>query len=79
MPGRFSSMSCIHEPGVNKTPYTRPSSMHSGGVNVVFSSGRAMFLRQDINYQVYISLMTPNDKKSDSPDPLYLLEDKDYL
>jgi len=76
---RFSSESCPAKPGLNMTAYARPSSLHGGGVNVVFASGRAMFLRQDIAYQVYISLMTPYDKKSDSPDPLYLLEDKDFL
>ena len=77
--GRYTSESCEEDPGINKTPLTRPSSSHGGGINVVFASGRAMFLRQDISYQVYIALMTPYDKKSESPDPKYLLEDKDYL
>ena len=36
------------------------------------------FLREDIDYQVYIALMTLNEKKSDSPNPHFQLEDKHY-
>ena len=51
---------------------------HGGGVNVAFISGRVTFLREDIDYNVYIALMTLNDKKSDSPNPDFQLEDKHY-
>ena len=37
----------------------RPSSNHSGGVNVVFCDGHAIFLRQDIPYSVFVQLLTP--------------------
>jgi prepilin-type processing-associated H-X9-DG protein len=57
----------------------RPSSYHSGGVNVVFAGGRAMFVRESIDYLTYVALMTPNDKRSETPDPNYLLEDGHYL
>jgi prepilin-type N-terminal cleavage/methylation domain-containing protein len=73
--GRYTSGSCDFGPGVNMTSWARPSSFHSGGVNVAFSSGRVTFLREDINYNVYIALMTPFDKKSDSPNPSFELED----
>ncbi|MEX2170510.1 MAG: DUF1559 domain-containing protein [Pirellulales bacterium] len=57
----------------------RPSSYHSNGVNVVFGSGRAIFLRQDIDYRVYQALMTLFDKRSNMDLPSMILQDKDYL
>ena len=57
----------------------RPSSYHTGGVNAAFAGGRVMFLRENIDYITYISLMTPNDARSNTPDPNYLLEDGHYL
>ena len=57
----------------------RPSSYHPGGVNVAFAGARAMFLRESIDYIAYISLMTTNDKRSETPDPHYVMEDNDYL
>lgn len=56
----------------------RPSSNHPGGVNVVFASGRADFLRENIDYKVFRALMTPNDRKSDSPHPQLIIDDTDY-
>ena len=38
--------------------HARPSSNHSGGVNVVFCDGHSQFLREDIDYDVYARLMT---------------------
>jgi hypothetical protein len=46
-------------------------------VNVAFASGRVLFLRETVDYPIYIALMTPFDKKSDSPDPNYQLGDND--
>lgn len=57
----------------------RPSSYHPGGVNAAFAGGRVMFLRENIDYITYIALMTPNDNRSETPDPNYLLEDGHYL
>ncbi|MEX2316186.1 MAG: DUF1559 domain-containing protein [Pirellulales bacterium] len=66
---------CSGPGGIGMASWARPSSFHGGGVNVAFSGGRATFLREDINYQVLIALMTPFDQSSDSPDPNFLLED----
>ncbi len=38
-----------------------------------------MFLRVTIEYQVYIALMTPFEKKSDSPNRDFLLQDSDTM
>jgi prepilin-type N-terminal cleavage/methylation domain-containing protein len=78
-PRRYKSRSADAVAGRKLATWARPSSNHGGGVNVAFISGRAMFLREDINYRVYIALMTLNEKKSDAPDPGFQLEDKHYL
>jgi prepilin-type N-terminal cleavage/methylation domain-containing protein len=77
-PRRYTSHTCDTMPGRLLATWARPSSNHSGGVNVAFISGRVTFLREDIDYIVYIALMTLNDKKSDSPNPDFQLEDKHY-
>jgi prepilin-type N-terminal cleavage/methylation domain-containing protein len=61
------------------TSKARPKSNHSGGVNVAFASGRALFLRETIDYKVLRALMTLCEKKSDSPFPNLLIEDSSYL
>lgn len=66
--------------------YVRPSSAHSGGVNVAMCGGECFFLRQDIDYWVYEQLMTPDHKHSQAGIPLppngfnasYILDDNDY-
>jgi prepilin-type N-terminal cleavage/methylation domain-containing protein len=45
----------------------RPSSHHHGGVNAVFASGAARFLNEDIDYLVYIALMTPKSAEAREP------------
>jgi len=40
--------------------HARPSSYHSGGVNMTFCDGHTSFVRDTIAYYVYLSLMTPN-------------------
>jgi prepilin-type N-terminal cleavage/methylation domain-containing protein len=77
IPARYSSTSCDENPGKAFAKWARPSSYHGSGVNVVYSSGRVTFLRDTIDYQVYIALMTPFEKKSDSTNPNYQLEDND--
>jgi hypothetical protein len=42
--------------------YARPSSYHTGGVIVSYCDGRQVFLREDIDYNVYQHLMTPDSK-----------------
>jgi hypothetical protein len=78
IPARFSSSSCNDQAGVVYATWARPSSNHGGGVNVAFSSARMMFLRENIDYQVYIALMTPFEKQSDSPNRNFQLEDNDF-
>jgi hypothetical protein len=48
-------------------------------VNVAFASGRCLFLRENIDYDVYRALMTLFDKESDSPLPDFIVEDQPYL
>jgi hypothetical protein len=78
-PRRYKADKCNREEGEDAATWARPSSYHSGGVNVAFGSGRVLFLRENIDYQVYIALMTPHDKKSDSPNRDFLLEDKHFM
>jgi prepilin-type N-terminal cleavage/methylation domain-containing protein len=78
---RFSMSSetdCGRPGGEGMASWARPSSQHGGGVNVAFSSGRGLFLRENISTQVYIALMTPNEEASDAPDPNFILEDKHF-
>jgi prepilin-type N-terminal cleavage/methylation domain-containing protein/prepilin-type processing-associated H-X9-DG protein len=42
--------------------YPSLASYHGGGVNVVFCDGHSAFLKEDLNYQVYWHLMTPNSR-----------------
>lgn len=66
--GRYMAKNCTLQCNIEeRSPNATPSSEHSGGVNVAFASGRARFLRETIDYDVYRALMTLNDKLSDSP------------
>jgi prepilin-type processing-associated H-X9-DG protein len=68
--------------------FSRPSSNHQEGVNVVYCDGHVQFLREDIAYPVYQQLMTPHGSKAkigpgpnDFPDPVfrgYILNSSDY-
>ncbi|HEY3394434.1 MAG TPA: DUF1559 domain-containing protein, partial [Lacipirellulaceae bacterium] len=75
--GRFTGgdLGCVGIMSQN----ARPSSDHSGGVNVAFASGRVLFLRENIDYDVFRALMTLFDKESDSPLPDIIVEDQPYL
>jgi prepilin-type N-terminal cleavage/methylation domain-containing protein/prepilin-type processing-associated H-X9-DG protein len=77
-PRRYESNTCGEDPGRAAASWARPASYHSGGVNVAFGGGRVVFLRENIDYQVYIALMTMNEKQSASPDPAFILQDKHY-
>ena len=49
----------------NAAEWTRyPSSNHPGGVVACFCDGRTMFLKESINYQTYVQMMTPSGKES---------------
>lgn len=56
----------------------RPSSNHSGGVNVVFADKHTGFLSDLLDYDVYQQLMTTNAKKSDSYLKCYVLRAEDF-
>ncbi|MBP86526.1 MAG: hypothetical protein CMJ64_07415 [Planctomycetaceae bacterium] len=45
----------------------RPYSRHSGGVVMAFADGSTKFIKQEIEYDVYQALMTPDGSKSDMP------------
>jgi len=47
-------------------------------VNVAFGSGRAMFLRETIDYDTFRAMMTLADKNSDSPRKDLVLDDSVY-
>ena len=68
------------------TDYARPSSNHPGGVDAVFCDGHTQFIKQDIQYYVYQTLMVVNPTKADAPSGMsstttnwsYILSDGDY-
>jgi prepilin-type processing-associated H-X9-DG protein len=47
--------------------YARPSSRHSGGVNVVYCDGHGSFLSDDIDWHVYSRLMSVAGDKAEHP------------
>ena len=47
-----------------KIVYCRPSSNHPGGVVVAFCDGHVRFINEDMAYDVYKQLMTPNGADS---------------
>ncbi len=69
-------------PGVIPDEFARPSGGHSGGVNAAFCDGRVIFLSDQIRYEVYRQLMTPNSIPSNAQltnNPSnYILNDADY-
>ncbi len=61
----------------------RPSSTHTGGVNVAFADTHTMFLRDDIDYWVYQQLCTPDGNHAtviakDASSKVYIIDAKDY-
>jgi prepilin-type N-terminal cleavage/methylation domain-containing protein/prepilin-type processing-associated H-X9-DG protein len=67
--------------------FARPSSNHPGGVNAVFCDGHMRFIAEDIGYNVYTQLMTPNQNNvtlSLTPTTpktagwIYILNEADY-
>ena len=57
----------------------RPSSFHSGGVNVAFADTRVIFMKEEIAYEVYRQLMTPHHRESDAPDrQTHILDEAAY-
>jgi prepilin-type processing-associated H-X9-DG protein len=47
--------------------FARPASTHGSGANIAFCDGHSQYLRDDIDYVVYVQLMTPNGRKCVDP------------
>jgi len=58
--------SLSHDPA-NSALLARPSSYHSGGVNVAFCDGRVQFVSDQIDYYVYCQLMSTNGQRVREP------------
>lgn len=52
------------------------SSLHLDGVNMGFADGSTRFIGDRLDAQVYRSMLIPNDAKSDSPTPEFILTDE---
>ncbi len=48
----------------NARDLARPSSLHPEGVYIALADGSVRFLRETVDYQVYQSLLAPNDSAS---------------
>ena len=57
----------------------RPSGMHQGIVVAAFADGSTKQIDEGIDYQVYQSLMAPQDATSDIPNLNYELRKEDYV
>jgi prepilin-type N-terminal cleavage/methylation domain-containing protein/prepilin-type processing-associated H-X9-DG protein len=56
----------------------RPSSQHSGTVNIALADGSVRGLSDTIDYHIYTALMTPMSGQSDAPFHKYPLKATDY-
>lgn len=56
----------------------RPSSGHAGSVNYAMLDGSVNSLSDEVAYQVYQALLTPQTRSSDMPNNLYILKNGDY-
>jgi len=52
------------DPTAPSIAFARPSSRHPGGVVATFADGHSVFLRQDMDYQVFRHIMTPDGKNA---------------
>ena len=56
----------------------RPASYHPGGANVVYCDNHVGFIKDGIDYQVYVSLMTSDGPKSIDSSTNVIVDGKDY-
>jgi hypothetical protein len=67
-PPTGAAFKAINGPGFGGNYATaRPSSHHPGGVNAAFAAGTVRFLHEDIDYLVYIALMTTKGSEAKEP------------
>ena len=65
---------------VERSPATAwPSSQYWRGVNTVSCDIITRFIRENVDYDVYVSLMTPADSRADIPWQGYVLQPGDYI
>ena len=78
-------------PTTDGMAFSRPSSQHSGGVGMIFCDGHYQFVIDQIPYNVYTQLMTPNQRavaldntktpvtaQTSSPKWIYTLNEADF-
>ncbi len=70
------SLQMVQGGGAGLTPpdLARPSSAHTGGVNMAFADGTVRFITDEVEYRVYQALMTPRGKSSNVPFPEFVIE-----
>ena len=56
----------------------RPYSRHSGGVVMAFADGSTKFMKEELKYDVYQALMTPDGSKSDMPHNDFIPDGDDF-
>jgi prepilin-type processing-associated H-X9-DG protein len=62
-PGCGGINECLNDTTVDAA-HARPSCRHGGGVVVSFCDGHQLFLREDIGYDVYQHMMTPDSEQA---------------
>ncbi|MGB7326010.1 MAG: DUF1559 domain-containing protein [Rubripirellula sp.] len=60
----------------NAPDLARPSSLHTGGVNMAMADGSIKFVTTSISYPVYQAMMTPSGQSSDVPANEFLPTDE---
>lgn len=61
-----------NNPNPNGPETWRPFSRHPGGFVMAFADGSTKFIKQEIVYDVYQAIMTPDSSKSDIPQNKYV-------
>lgn len=59
-----AQLDAVQDPTTPSIAFARPSSRHPGGVVATFADGHQVFLRQDMDYQVFRHIMTPDGKNA---------------
>ena len=73
VPGRDKFSLQMDEQVIPPQSLARPSSAHTGGVNMAFADGTVRFIQESIDYVVYQAYLTPRGKSSNVPFPEFVL------